>query len=74
MSDKKKYTFLDLKTVNEPFIPMINDAVRRVVDSGRYIGGQEVEKFECSLAESCDTTHGDACTVGRGGEGFDFSE
>lgn len=57
MSDKKKYTFLDLKTVNEPFIPMINDAVRRVVDSGRYIGGQEVEKFESSLAESCGTTH-----------------
>ena len=52
MTDKR-YTFLDLKTVNEPFISQINEAVQRVIASGRYIGGKEVSDFEDALAASC---------------------
>lgn len=47
------YIFLDLKTVNKPFEKEIGEAVRRVIASGRYIGGPEVAEFERSLAESC---------------------
>lgn len=54
---KKKYTFLDLKTVNAPFIAQINEAMKRVVDSGRYIGGPEVAEFETVLATSCGASH-----------------
>lgn len=47
------YIFLDLETVNKPFEKEIGEAVRRVIASGRYIGGPEVAEFERSLAESC---------------------
>lgn len=55
--NKKVYTFLDLKKVNEPFIDQINEVVKRVVDSGRYIGGKEVADFEAALAVSCGANH-----------------
>ncbi len=45
-----KYPFLDLKTVNKPWIAELRDAACRVVDSGWYIGGSEVESFEKELA------------------------
>ncbi len=50
--NKKHYKFLDLKDVNAPLSNEINDAVSRVVNSGRYIGGPEVQNFEKILAET----------------------
>ncbi len=47
---KKHYPFLDLKTVNEPYIDLLAAAAERVIRSGRYIGGPEVAEFEKSLA------------------------
>lgn len=47
------YIFLDLETINKPFEKEIGEAVRRVIASGRYIGGPEVAEFERRLAESC---------------------
>lgn len=58
--NSKRYTFLDLTTVNEPFADKISEALDRVVSSGRFIGGPEVENFEAELAQSC----GAACCVG----------
>lgn len=52
MTDKR-YTFLDLKTVNSPFAEKIDEALLRVTASGRYIGGPEVESFEAELADLC---------------------
>lgn len=49
----KRYPFLDLGTVNEPYKQGMKDAACRVIDSGRYIGGKEVEDFEKDLAELC---------------------
>lgn len=43
---KKHYPFLDLKTVNEPYIDLLAAAAERVIRSGRYIGGPEVAEFE----------------------------
>jgi len=44
-----KYPFLDLDTINRPYLPEIEDAALRVIRSGRYIGGSEVDRFESDL-------------------------
>lgn len=46
-----RYPFLDLGKVNEPYMAGIESAVGRVVSSGRYVGGAEVEAFERRLGE-----------------------
>ena len=48
-----KYPFLDLGPVNEPYFPRLIEAVGRVVKSGRYIGGKEVDSFEDKLRHLC---------------------
>lgn len=45
-----QYPFLDLYVVNEPVLEQLKAAAARVIDSGRYIGGTEVESFETRLA------------------------
>ena len=47
----KRYPFLDLKTVNAPYRDALVEAMTRVVDSGWYVGGAEVDNFEKALAE-----------------------
>lgn len=44
------YKFLDLGEVNAPYAVEIKECLARVVDSGRYIGGEEVSGFEARLA------------------------
>lgn len=51
----KTYTFLDLETVNRPYMGAIKASVGRVVESGRYIGGPENEAFERELARASGT-------------------
>lgn len=46
-----RYPFLDLATVNEQFAEELREAALRVVDSGRYVGGEEVASFEHELAQ-----------------------
>ena len=53
----KHYTFLELGTVNEPFIDDIRRAVDRVATSGRYIGGEEVDAFEADIAAATGVEH-----------------
>ena len=45
--------FLDLKKVNERFRSEIDAAVKRVLDSGWYLIGKEVERFEAAFASYC---------------------
>lgn len=49
---KKRYEFLDLGKVNAPFMPEIEAGVARVLASGRYVGGPEVERLEEMLREA----------------------
>lgn len=51
------YPFLQLDTVNAPYVDEIAEAVTRVARSGRYIGGNEVEAFERELAAHCGASH-----------------
>lgn len=46
-------SFLDIKAINESFQPDLNNAIQRVTESGWYIGGPEVERFENSFASFC---------------------
>lgn len=57
MITMKHYPFLDLKTVNEPYRDAMVEAMTRVVDSGWYVGGPEVEAFESALAAYCDVPY-----------------
>ncbi len=45
-----RYPFLDLGRVNAPYAGELHEAALRVIDSGRYVGGPEVESFERELA------------------------
>lgn len=49
--------FLDLKSVNERFRGELDAAVQRVLDSGWYLLGKEVEKFEADFAAYCGVKH-----------------
>ena len=46
----KQYPFLDLRAVVEPYADELREAALRVIDSGRYVGGPEVEALESQLA------------------------
>lgn len=48
-----RYTFLNLDTVNRPYMSRIREAICRVAESGRYIGGPEVDEFERQLSALC---------------------
>jgi len=45
--------FLDLKMINQQYRAELIEACTRVLDSGWYIGGQELEKFEQHFAQYC---------------------
>ena len=45
--------FLDLKKINAAYRTDLLDACSRVIDSGWYIGGKELQQFEADFAEYC---------------------
>ena len=47
--------FLDLKKINAQYQQELKDACSRVIDSGWYIMGNELEAFEAEFAEYCGT-------------------
>lgn len=56
--------FLNLHAAYQELKPDIDVAVQRVLDSGYYILGPEVEAFEAEFAQYCETSH--AIGVGNG--------
>jgi len=53
--DEKMISFLDLKAINIQYRDKLIDACARVIDSGWYIGGKELENFENNFAKYCGT-------------------
>lgn len=49
--------FLDLKSTYLELQPEVNEAIQRVLQSGCYIGGAEVEAFENAFASFCGVNH-----------------
>lgn len=64
MTAPKKYPFLDLATVNAPYLDELEQATLRVVRSGRYIGGEEVDALEHRIADIANTPHAVAVSNG----------
>ena len=56
--------FLDLKKINSQYEEELIEACKKVIESGWYILGEEVEKFEKEFAKYCDTKY--AIGVGSG--------
>lgn len=52
-----KVPFLDLKTPHQALKTELESAFRRVLDSGWYIIGKELESFEAQFAEYCGVAH-----------------
>ena len=50
-------SFLDLKRINAPHQERINRAIKRVVRSGWYVLGKELETFERKFADYCGVTY-----------------
>ena len=48
-----KIPFLDIKNINDEIKDEINEAISRVLESGWYILGEEVEAFEQEYAKYC---------------------
>lgn len=51
----EKYPFLDIAKVNAPYADRMRQAAMRVIESGRHIGGEEVDRFNAMLAGICHT-------------------
>lgn len=49
--------FLDLKAINQQYRDKLISAATRVIDSGWYIAGNELESFERNFAQYCGTKH-----------------
>ncbi|MCG9697110.1 DegT/DnrJ/EryC1/StrS family aminotransferase [Shewanella sp. Isolate11] len=49
--------FLDLREINQQYAKELKSACARVIDSGWYILGSEVEAFEREFAEYCGSNH-----------------
>ena len=54
---KVKYPFLDLRHANEPYMDELMAAAERVIKSGRYIGGTEIDAVEDDLAQLTSTKY-----------------
>lgn len=55
--DKKVISFLDLKAINHQYREDLIDAATRVIDSGWYVLGHEVNAFENEFAAYCGVKH-----------------
>ncbi|EKT63110.1 DegT/DnrJ/EryC1/StrS family aminotransferase [Providencia alcalifaciens] len=49
--------FLDLKSINQQYQQELHDACKRVIDSGWYIMGNELESFERNFSDYCGTKY-----------------
>ena len=50
-------SFLDLRSVNQQYRTELIAACTRIIDSGWYIGGSELEQFEQQFASYCGTKY-----------------
>ena len=56
--------FLDLKEINDSFEPQLSQSINRVLNSGWYLLGEELENFEQEYAEYIGVKHCIGCANG----------
>lgn len=64
MESARMINFLDLKKINDSFEPKLSLAIKRVLDSGWYLLGQEVAAFEQEYAHYIGVGHCVGCANG----------
>lgn len=60
----KPIQFIDLKAQQAKLQPGIDQAIKKVLDHGRYIMGPEVAELEGKLSEFCGAKHSISCSNG----------
>lgn len=63
-NETKDIKFLDLRAINDRFEPELTKAIERVMLSGWYLYGKEIERFERLYADYCGVKH--CVMVGNG--------
>ena len=63
-TEVKKIPYLNLKAINEPYEKEIKDAINKVVNSGWYLQGEAVKRFEKSYAQFIGTEYCISCAIG----------
>jgi dTDP-4-amino-4,6-dideoxygalactose transaminase len=53
-----KVPFVDLSALHRPIMGELNEAIRRMVERGDFILGEEVDRFEQEFAAYCGAAHG----------------
>ena len=53
----KQYPFLDLGLANKPLEDKLKDAACKVIESGRYLHGEQTELFEQEVAAKCEVKY-----------------
>ena len=64
MSKHRAVPMVDLAAQHAPLRAEINEAIARVLDSQRFVGGPEVEALERSMARLCETEFAVGCASG----------
>ncbi|EJL00258.1 DegT/DnrJ/EryC1/StrS family aminotransferase [Pseudomonas chlororaphis] len=57
MTQMMNIPFLDLKGINHEYADQLKAACSRVIDSGWYLMGRELEQFEAAFADYCGSRH-----------------
>ncbi len=57
MDAERNFAFVDLALTNSRYAPQLKEAAARVIDSGRYLAGEETAAFEHELAHALGVTH-----------------
>lgn len=57
MNQMMNIPFLDLKGINHQYAEQLKAACNRVIDSGWYLMGRELEQFEATFADYCGSQH-----------------
>lgn len=55
---------LDIARENVPLARQFDDAIRQVIDSGRFVFGPDCQQLETSLAAACQVPHAVGCASG----------
>ena len=51
----KQYPFLNLGLANQPIEAQLKEAACRVIESGRYLHGEQTALLETEMAQRCNT-------------------
>jgi dTDP-4-amino-4,6-dideoxygalactose transaminase len=61
---ERRIKMIDLEALHRPIRAELDAALARVLDGGRFVGGDAVRAFEAGFANACDSAHAVGCASG----------